>query len=80
VVIFKKNDFKKIKKFYKKNGYVCVKSLVNKKSINNIYSSIVDIYNKYSSNKIKLQRNIYKDNEFHKKLVNFRKSNHNKYP
>ena len=73
--IFKITDIKKIKKFYKQNGYVYIKNIVDKKLINNIFSTIVDIYNKYASNKIKIKDNIYKDIDFHTKLINFRKIN-----
>ena len=79
--MFKITDVKQIEKFYKQNGYVCIKNLVDKKLIKDIFSSIIDIYNKYSSNKIKIKikNDIYKDINFHKKLINFRKINKKKF-
>lgn len=77
--MFKASELKKIKKFYKENGYVCVKSIVDKKLINDLFYTIVDIYNKYASYKIKVKNNIYKDINFHKKLISFRKTNKRKF-
>lgn len=77
--MFKIKDIKKIEKFYKQNGYVCVKGIVDKKLINDIFSSIIYIYNKYAANKINIKNNIYKDLNFHKKIINFRKINKKKF-
>ena len=77
--MFKINDIKKIEKFYKKNGYVCVKNIVDKKLINDIFISLIHIYNKHASNKINIKNNIYKDLGFHKKIISFRKIDKKKF-
>ena len=79
MITYNKKQIIEIKKFYKVNGFVCIKNTVNKKLIDEICSSIVEIYNKYSSNKIRSKKNIYNDKEFHKKLVQLRKRNKKKF-
>ena len=46
MITYNKKQIIEIKKFYKVNGFVCVKNTVNKKLIDEICSSIVEIYNK----------------------------------
>lgn len=79
MIIYNKKQVTEIKNFYKVNGFVCIKNTVNKKLIDEICSSIVEIYNKYSSNEIRSKRNIYNDKEFHKKLIQLRKRNKKKF-
>ena len=79
MIIYNKKQIKEIKKFYKVNGFVCIKNIVNKKLIDEICSSIVDIYNKYSSNEIRSKKKIYKDRGFHGKLIQLRKSDKKKF-